>query len=277
VRRSLKEATPIEHSVTTEQGTALLPPPSRPAESTGTTRQQHWQALVEQYHPVVQQEATSIHRRLPAWVELDSLIQSGMVGLLDALNRYEVSRQDTFSAYARYRIRGEIMEYLRSLDWAGRGVRRWGRKLTTARQRCAGRLGRQATAADLAAELGISLERYYELDHRVEQARLLSLEQLMAVTGEEAEGRPEVPSPGPDPATVAEQRDLEARLTAACDDLSERERLVLQLYYHEDLTFKEIGELLHLTEGRICQIHAKALLRLRELLGGAPNRMGLLQ
>src|SRR5262245_40738098 len=128
--RGSKAKTPIEQgSMTSGQGLARLPPPSR-------------QALFEQYHSVVRQEATYIHRRLPAWWELAAVTEAGMVGLLEALNRYEVTRRDTFGAFIRYRIRGEIMEYLRSLDWASRGVRSWGRKLAAARQRCAGRLGR---------------------------------------------------------------------------------------------------------------------------------------
>ena len=98
------------------------------------------------------------------------------------------------------------------------------------------------------------------------RSRLLSLEQLVSPTEEEGNMKQEISSPGPDPSMVAEQRNLEAWVTAACEDLSERERLVLQLYYHEELTLKEIGELLHLTEGRICQIHARAILRLRKVL-----------
>jgi RNA polymerase sigma factor for flagellar operon FliA len=251
-------------SVTSEQGTALLTTAPRHARGKCTTHQR--QDLFDQYHSVVQREATYIHRRLPPWVDLDSLSQSGMVGLLDALTRYEVSRQETFALYVRYRIRGEIMEYLRSLDWASRGVRSWGRKLARAGHRCAERLGREASAEDIATELGVSLARYYQLDQRVDASWMLSLEQLGTFTEEEAAVRQEVASPGPDPATIAEQRNREAWVTTACEDLSERERLVLQLYYHEELTLKDIGALLHLTEGRISQIHSRALLRLREVL-----------
>jgi RNA polymerase sigma factor for flagellar operon FliA len=251
-------------SVIPEQGTALLINSLRQARGKCMTRQQ--QALFDQYHTVVQLEAAYIQRRLPAWVDLDSLIQSGMVGLLDALTRYDRSRRDTFGTYVRYRIRGEIMEYLRSLDWASRRVRSWGRKLATARHRCTERLGRQASAEDIATELGVSLERYYELDQRVDASWMLSLEHLIAFPAQGQEGGYEVPSADLDPALVAERRNLEAWVTAACDELSERDRLVLQLYYHEELTLKEIGELLHLTEGRICQIHAQAILRLREVL-----------
>jgi RNA polymerase sigma factor for flagellar operon FliA len=251
-------------SVIPEQGTTLRTLPSRPARGKRTTRQRY--ALFEQYHAVVQLEAAWIQRRLPPWIDLDSLIQSGMVGLLDALTRYDPRRKVTFGVYVRYRIRGEIMEYLRSLDWASRGVRNWGRKLDTARHRCRERLGRQASAAEIATELGISLTRYYELDQRIDTSWMLSLEQLVACPEQERDGGYEVPSPGPDPATVAEQRNLEAWMTAACEELSERDRLVLQLYYHEELTLKEIGESLGLTEGRICQLHSQAFLRLRKVL-----------
>jgi RNA polymerase sigma factor for flagellar operon FliA len=261
-------------SVIPEYGTTL--PTNDPRQGRGQSLTPQQQALFDQYHSVVQMEATYIHRRLPPWIDLDSLIQSGMVGLLDALTRYEVSRQETFARYIRYRIKGEIMEYLRSLDWAGRSVRSWGRKLATARHRCLERLGREASAQEVATELGVSLARYYELDQRLEASWLLSLEQLVTLTEQEAEVRQEVSAPGPDPYMVAEQRDIEAGMMAACDTLSERERVVLQRYYHEELTLKEIGELLHLTEGRISQIHSQAILRLRAVLGEEQSRTRIL-
>jgi RNA polymerase sigma factor FliA len=256
--------------VPSEQCGALRLSDPRPGKNKPLSPHQH--ALFEQYHAVVHLEATAVHRRVPPWIDLDSLIQSGMVGLLDALTRYDVSRAVTFAAYARYRIRGEIIEHLRSLDWVSRSVRSWERKMATASHRCAERLGRPAAAAEVATELGISLGHYYKLTELLNAALLLRLEPPASSLEEEADMEYEVASPGPDPATVAEQRDRNARVTAACATLSEREQRILRLYYHEELTLKEIGERLGLTEGRISQLHSQALLRLREILSEGRNR-----
>jgi RNA polymerase sigma factor for flagellar operon FliA len=257
-------------SVTPEYGTTLRTNDPRPQGGKPLTSHQH--ALFEQYHAVVHLEATAVHRRVPPWIELDALIQSGMVGLLDALTRYEASREATFSRYVRYRIKGEIIEHLRSLDWVSRSVRSWERKMATAGHRCRERLGRDASAEEVATELGISLEHYYQLTQHLHAALLLRLEPPASSSEEESDMEYEVVSPGPDPATEAEQRNIEARVTAACATLSEREQRILQLYYHEELTLKEIGERLHVTEARVCQIHAQAILRLREILAEERNQ-----
>lgn len=261
-----------------EAGTETVPLVSRPRNQTTKKAKAQDQSIshvetpqdsIVAYLPLVRLVAERIHRRLPAGIDLDSLIQSGIVGLMEALQRYDLSRGVTFHTYAHYRIQGEIIEYLRSLDWVSRSVRAWGRKIGTARNRLEGWLGREATPEEMAAELHVSLEEYYRVTQKVSEATLFSLEDLL--TDPEGERRMAQEAfchnPFQDPLTVLEKKDLVEKLTAALETLSERERLVVTLYYYEELTLKEIGEVLGLTEGRICQIHAQAVSRLRPVLG----------
>jgi RNA polymerase sigma factor for flagellar operon FliA len=230
--------------------------------------EQDREEMLEAYLPLVRLIAEKIHRRLPSGVDLGSLVHSGVVGLLEALQRYDTSRGVAFQTFARYRIQGEIIEYLRSLDWVSRSVRSWGRKVAAARGRVTGRVGHEASPEEMAKELGVSLEEYYRVDQKVNDATLLSLEDLSVASEEEwckEQGRFSH-NPFQDPLLSVEGKDLVEKLTAAVDVLPERERLVISLYYHEELTLREIGEILGLTEGRICQIHSQAVLRLRQAL-----------
>jgi RNA polymerase sigma factor FliA len=225
--------------------------------------------LVEAFLPLVRMIAERIHRRLPPGMDLESLVQAGVMGLLEALDRYNPDR-GAFHTYARYRIQGEIMEYLRSLDWASRSIRAWGRKAAAARTRLTGRLGREASAEEMAAELGVSLRQYYRVDQKLNEAMLLSLDDVSLASEEEWKKAQEEFSQHSfqDPLTFLESKNLIEKLTSAIEELSERERLIVTLYYHEELTLREIGEILSLTEGRISQIHGQALSRLRQSLGG---------
>lgn len=242
--------------------------------------------MIEAYLPQVRLVAERTHRRLPPGIDLESLVHAGVMGLLDALQRYDPRRGVAFHAYARYRIQGEITEYLRSLDWVSRSVRAWGRKVAAVRDLLARRLGREATAQEIAAELGISLQEYYRIDQQISEGAILSLEDL-AITSEEDWRKAEEyfarhPFVDPlvllektdDPLAWVEGKDLVEKLTAAIATLPERERLVVTLYYHEELTFREIGEILDLSEGRICQLHAQAVARLRRALAGKDTAHG---
>ena len=225
--------------------------------------------IVDTYLPLVRLVAERVHRRLPPGIDVSSLIHSGIVGLLEALQRYDPGRGVAFQTYARYRIQGEIMEYLRSLDWVSRSVRSWGRRVTAARARLTGKFGREALPEEMASELGVSLEEYYRVDQKVSDSTLLSLEDLNVASEEEWRRAQEkfASNPYQDPVVCIEGKDLVEKLAGAIEVLPERERLVVTLYYHEELTLREIGEILGLTEGRICQIHAQAVSRLRQALG----------
>jgi RNA polymerase sigma factor FliA len=174
-----------------------------------------------------------------------------------------------FEIFARYRIQGEIMQCLRSLDWVSRSVRSWGRKMEAARAKLAGQLVREPTAEEMATELQIPLENYFRLDQQVNDATLLSLDDLSIASEADWERTQEKYTQNSflDPLSFVEGKDLVEKLTAAVEVLPERERLVITMYYHEELTLREIGEILELSEGRICQIFGQAVGRLRNALG----------
>jgi RNA polymerase sigma factor for flagellar operon FliA len=234
-------------------------PGATPAENDGLTK----------YLPLVRFVAEKIHRRLPPGVDLESLVNSGVVGLLEALERYDPKRGVEFEIYARYRIQGEVMQCLRSLDWVSRSVRSWGRKIETARSKLAGQLVREPTAEEMAKELQIPLDNYFRLDQQVNDATLLSLDDLSIASEADWEKTQEKYTQNSflDPLSFVEGKDLVEKLTAAVELLPERERTVVTLYYHEELTLREIGEILELSEGRICQIFGQAVGRLRTALG----------
>ena len=231
------------------------------------------EAMVTQYLPLVRVVAEKIHRRLPPGVDLESLVHSGVVGLLQALDRFDPKRGVDFEIYARYRIQGEVMQCLRSLDWVRRSVRSWGRKIEAAKTKLAGELAREPIAEEVAKELEISLESYFKLDQQINEATLLSLEDLSI--GSEAdweraqERHPD--SPFIDPFRVVEGKDLIEKLAAAIGALPERDRLVVTLYYYEELTLREIGQVLDLSEGRVCQILGHVVDCLRTALGIKPS------
>lgn len=242
-----------------------------PAPAPGCANDPDKEEKIAKFLPLVRFVAEKIHRRLPPGVDLESLIHSGVVGLLEALDRFDPGRGVEFEVYARYRIHGEVMQCLRSLDWVSRSVRSWGRKMEAARAKLAGQLVREPTAEEIAAELAIPLETYFRLDQQVNDATLLSLEDLSIASFAERDGpkRERIQQSDFDPLTLVESKDLIDKLATAVDDLPERERLVITLYYHEELTLREIGEILNLSEGRICQIFAQAVGRLRTGLGVA--------
>src|SRR5262249_1163182 len=152
-----------------------------------------------------------------------------------------------------------------SLDWVSRSVRAWGRKMAVARTRLAGRLGREASPDEMATELGVELTEYYRVDQKVSEASLLSLEDLTSASQDESRKMQDdlIMRSFQDPFTSVEGKELVEKLAEAIDTLSERERMVITLYYYEELTLREIGEILNLTEGRICQIHSQAVVRLQ--------------
>jgi RNA polymerase sigma factor for flagellar operon FliA len=229
--------------------------------------------LVNRYLPLVRFVAEKVHRRLPPGVDLEPLIQSGVVGLLEALKRYDPKRGVDFEVFARYRIQGEVMQCLRSLDWVSRSVRAWGRKIEAVKARLAGQLVREPSAEELVQALEIPLETYYRVDQQLNDATLLSLEDLSVSSEAEWERSQEKQPQNSfiDPLSFVESKDMVEKLALALEELPERERIVVTLYYHEELILREIGEILELSEGRICQIFGQAVARLRIALGVKPR------
>ena len=220
-------------------------------------------ALVTRHAALVKRIAHHLLARLPSHVDLDDLIQSGMIGLLEAAQKYDASKGASFETYAGIRIRGAMLDEVRRGDWAPRSVHRNARRVAAAIRAVETRKIDEASDGEIAAELGIALAEYHAMLCDAASCRLFSFDQLSVdeETGERVE--PVYAEVAPGPAEHVQQGDFRARLAEAIEQLPERERLVLALYYDEELNLKEIGEVLGVTESRVSQIMSQATLRLR--------------
>ena len=235
-----------------------------------TRKDEAREAMVLSHFPLVRQVAERVRRRLPPGIDLESLVHSGVVGLLEAFDRYDPERGVSFQAYARHRIHGEIIQCLRSLDWASRSVRAWSRKLATARNELAVTYCREATADEVAEELGVSLAAYHRLHGKVNEGRPVRFDDPSASLEEQQGKQHETHDrfPHEDPFRSVERQDLKEKLREAITLLPERERRVVELHHWKEMTLRSISQLLGLTEGRICQIYNKACKSLRRTLEG---------
>jgi len=220
--------------------------------------------LIEQYAPLVKRIAHHLMARLPSTVLLDDLLQAGMMGLLGAAKKYDTSKGASFETYAGIRIRGSIIDEVRRGDWTPRSVHRNSRRVTEAVHQVEGRLGRDASDAEIAAEMDVSLDEYHQLVKDSMESRLFSFEEM---TDPREDGPSEyVANDDPGPSKHFERSAFQENLAAEIARLPEREQLVLSLYYDEELNLKEIGQVLGVSESRVSQIHSQAALRLRSRL-----------
>ncbi len=224
--------------------------------------------LVSQYAPLVKRIAYHLMARLPASVEADDLVQNGMIGLLDALSRFEEGMGAQFETYAVQRIRGAMLDGLRENDWLPRGVRREMRRVESAVQRLEHANGRAPTEGELAAALEMPLADYQKLLLDARGHQLVYLEDLTDADGEDFLERNATDTAITDPLAIVEEAGVRATLVAAIEALPEREKLMMALYYEQDLNLREIGEVLGVTESRVCQLHTQAVARLRVAVVG---------
>ncbi|RZL96443.1 MAG: RNA polymerase sigma factor FliA [Variovorax sp.] len=238
--------------------------------ASGTIEKSH---LLKQHQPLVRRIALQMIAKLPASVELDDLIQAGMIGLLDASTRYEDNRGAQFETFVSQRIRGAMIDELRAADWGSRGLRQSARKVELAIQALEHRLGRAPAEGEIAKELKMSLADYQSLLQDVQGCQLLYVEDfaregesdnpfLDRHAREAGQGR----LGQDDPLQQLLEQGFRSELVDAIAALPERDQLLLNLYYEEELNLREIGAILEVSQSRVCQLHSQAISRLRAML-----------
>jgi RNA polymerase sigma factor FliA len=231
--------------------------------------------LILTYAPLVKYVAGRLGSGLPAHVDEGDLVSYGLLGLIGAIERYDPTRDIKFETYAIARIKGAIIDELRALDWVPRSVRSRAREIERAITELEARLGTAPTDEQIAGKIGISVDELEESLTDIARSSIAALDELWSVSGEgdqislmdtiEDES-------GPRPEAALDQTEMREALADAIARLPEREKLVVTLYYYEELTLREIGEVLGVTESRVSQLHTKAILRLKARLAGAAVR-----
>ena len=213
-------------------------------------------ALVTRHAELVKRIAYHLVGRLPASVDVADLIQAGMLGLLEAAANYAANRGASFETYAGIRIRGAMIDALRKLDWAPRSVHRKARAVAAVMREIERETGRHARDNEVADRLGVPLEEYHAIVQDAASCRLTSLDEVTTATAADSA----------DPFRETADEGFRTALAQAIDTLPDREKLVMSLYYGDELNLKEIGAVLKVTESRVCQLHGQALLRLKSRL-----------
>jgi RNA polymerase sigma factor for flagellar operon FliA len=219
--------------------------------------------LVLKHGELVKRIAYHVVSRLPAHIEVDDLIQAGMIGLLNAAQNFTPTKGANFETYAGIRIRGAMLDEARRSNWTPRSTFRNAKQVSQAIRQIENRTGRDAKAQEIATALGVSLDEYHRMVESAASSRILSYEQL-ADDPERASMLPDSPEDGPE--TMLEEDQFREAVAQAISSLPERERLVLSLYYDQELNLREIGQVLEVSESRVCQIHGQAVIRIRARL-----------
>jgi RNA polymerase sigma factor for flagellar operon FliA len=222
--------------------------------------------LILHYAPLVKYVASRVATGLPASVDQADLVSYGMFGLIDALEKFDPGRGNKFETYAIPRIKGAIIDELRAMDWVPRSVRFKAREIEKAYSDLESIHKRAPTEKEVAARLGVTLRELHEVINQISFVQVLQLDEILSVgsdRGEQVSLLDTLADRGTDPTTGLEGQETRGLLAAAINSLSEREKIVVTLYYFEGLTLAEIGEILGVTESRVCQIHTKAVGQLR--------------
>lgn len=220
-------------------------------------------SLLKQYSPLVRRLAHQMIAKLPANVEIDDLIQVGMIGLNDALGRFDAAQGVQFETFATQRIRGAMLDQLRGTDWMSRGNRRQQRGIESAVHRLEQKLGRAPADSEVAAELGIGLAQYQGLLGKVRGTQLVYLEDMSGDDGDDGYLDRHVAGDAVNPLAQLQDRRMREALVEAIKNLPEREQYVMSMYYEHDMNLKEVSAVLGVTESRVCQLHSQAIARLR--------------
>jgi len=220
--------------------------------------------LVVLHEPLVKRIAYHLMSRLPASVQADDLIQAGMIGLIEASRKFDPDQGASFETYAGIRIRGAMLDEIRRTDWTPRSVHRKAREVAEAVRRIENEKGRDARDIEVAEAMGLPLDEYHKILQDSTGCRIFSFEDP-GILGEE--GMPEPGRHTDQPLEQLQKNDFKQGLAQEIKGLPERERLVMALYYDEELNLREIGDILGVSESRVCQIHGQALIRLRARMG----------
>ena len=223
---------------------------------------QNRDVMVQQHAPLVKRIALHLLARLPSSVQLDDLYQAGMIGLLEASSKFDGSKGASFETYAGIRIRGAIIDEVRRGDWSPRSVHRNGREISAAISAVESRTGKDARDEDVAKEMEISLDQYHHMVADVSNVRLLGIEDA----GLDTEDSGIIDNHQNDPYNYISSMNFKQSLASEIGKLPEREKLTMALYYDEELNLKEIGDVLGVSESRVCQIHGQAMSRLKSRL-----------
>ena len=220
-------------------------------------------ALIRQYSPLVRRLAHHMMAKLPPSVQVDDLIQVGLIGLSEALTRFEASQGVQFETFATQRIRGAMIDELRDNDWMSRGSRKSQKDIEAALHRLEHRLGRSPTEREIAAELRMNLEDYQTLLAKVQGTQLVYLEDMSGADGDDSFLDRHLVASDVDPLQMLRDQRLRQALVDAIKLLPEREQHIMSMYYEQDMNLKEIAAVLDVTESRVCQLHSQSIARLR--------------
>lgn len=220
--------------------------------------------LITRYLPMVKRIAYHLLGKLPKSVQLDDLIQAGLIGLLEAAGKYETAKGASFETYAGIRIRGTMLDEVRKNDWVPRSVYRNSRRITEVVRHLENEFGRDVRDHEVAEAMGVSLEEYHQMLNDVSSSQVYGFDDI-GIPEENFELGLEGPTPSP--FDGVQKQKFYSTLLKCIEALPEREKLVLSLYYDSELNLKEIGQMLEVSESRVCQIHSQAMLRLRSRVG----------
>ena len=219
--------------------------------------------IILEYTPFIRFIAKKISMRLPANIELEDLVSSGVIGLMDAVDKYDSSRDNKFKTYAEFRIRGAILDELRSQDWVPRSIRDKAKMLEKAYLEAESELGRAPKDKEVADKLNLNMKEYFVLSNQVRSVNIVSIDETQTLSLSDKKSLFELLQKEKTPFRDISKKSIKKIISKAIEELPERQRIVLSLYYYEGFNLKKIGSILNVTESRVSQLHAKAVLRLK--------------